>query len=64
MDKVTKRYKWDTTPRSSGTQSKKTLRGIYFIQVGGSIILKEGEKRKTDQKLGQVFQPALPWFCD
>lgn len=57
--KVMRSYKCDTTPRSSGTQSKKTLRGIYFLQVDDSII-KQEKKRKTNQKLRQVFQPALP----
>lgn len=57
--KVMRSYKCDTTPRGSGTQSKKTLRGIYFLQVDDSII-KQEKKRKTNQKLRQVFQPALP----
>lgn len=47
MDRVRKRYRWDTTPRSSGTQSKKTVRGFFLIQVGGSIILKQGKKKKN-----------------
>lgn len=36
-------------PRSSGIQSKKTLRGIYFIQVGGSIILEQGKKENWSE---------------
>lgn len=36
-----KSYKCDTTPRSRGTQSKNTLRGIYFLQVDDSIIKEE-----------------------
>lgn len=39
--KVMKSYKCDTTPRSRGTQSKNTLRGIYFLQVDDSIIKEE-----------------------
>lgn len=53
--KVIRSYKCDTTPRSSGTQSKKTLTG-GFISYS---IIKQEKKRKTNQKQRQVFSNLL-----
>lgn len=52
---------WDTTPRSKGTQKvSEDLFNTSWWQYYTTI----RERRKTEEKLGQIFQPALPWFYD